>query len=239
MSDDLIFISLVKLFEEANRSFLENETDLISSNVSEQCLCSTLMKYIDKQLVGTMFSQYYCDVEYNRYKINGSTVELKYQPDNEQRFYEATELVGNTKYGDKLLTEEYQDAIYDLRKLSNITACDLVIHGRGNDRASDFSIIKHDQLLALEMDKDGNTGAGAINRLIQLTGSTPLPTIKRMFSGPAYITLDYICGIYYKLIPAYKTISIKYFRNGEVCNYLGVENITIANYLNGTTNPLF
>ena len=56
---------LVKIFEQANKNFLD-ERDFILSGVSERCLCGELMKKIDKEKNQTEFSKYYVDIEYNR-----------------------------------------------------------------------------------------------------------------------------------------------------------------------------
>ena len=46
--------------------FNQNETYLISRDVSERCICSKLASYLEKAINGTEYSEYSVDVEYNR-----------------------------------------------------------------------------------------------------------------------------------------------------------------------------
>lgn len=57
---------LIALFEKANTSFLLEQDKLILSGVAERTLCGSLMVYLQKELKGTTYSEYYVDVEYNR-----------------------------------------------------------------------------------------------------------------------------------------------------------------------------
>ncbi|WP_409342327.1 hypothetical protein [Paenibacillus sp. MBLB4367] len=56
----------IGLFETANSKFLNLQSDLITSGVSERTLCGALMLYLYEEIKGTDFSNYYVDVEYNR-----------------------------------------------------------------------------------------------------------------------------------------------------------------------------
>jgi hypothetical protein len=57
---------LVKVFEEACKGFLKEQSAFILSGVSERALCGELMKYLILEISKTPFSEYYVDVEYNR-----------------------------------------------------------------------------------------------------------------------------------------------------------------------------
>ncbi|HFK1716335.1 hypothetical protein [Bacillus cereus] len=57
---------VIRIFEEANRVFLQNQKNFILSGVSERALCGELMKYLNIEKDKTEFSTYHVDVEYNR-----------------------------------------------------------------------------------------------------------------------------------------------------------------------------
>lgn len=57
---------LIVFFRNANKSFLADQCGLISSEVSEQCLCAQLSYYIKISLKCASLEGYHVDVEYNR-----------------------------------------------------------------------------------------------------------------------------------------------------------------------------
>ena len=57
---------LKDLFESANKSFINNNIELIERDVSERTLCGALMIELHEALKKTRFFNYYVDVEYNR-----------------------------------------------------------------------------------------------------------------------------------------------------------------------------
>lgn len=57
---------LITLFEKANKRFLSEQDKLILSGIAERTLCGSLMLYLQEELKGTIYSEYYVDVEYNR-----------------------------------------------------------------------------------------------------------------------------------------------------------------------------
>ncbi|MGI2295434.1 hypothetical protein [Paenibacillus sp. GXUN7292] len=62
------------IFEKANKTFLNNEVDLILSGVSERTLCGSLMRYLQEEIKETNYSKYHVDVEYNRNKGKVKTI---------------------------------------------------------------------------------------------------------------------------------------------------------------------
>lgn len=66
--DEKIFNKLIKIFEKANKQFLEENIHLLDYEVSERSLCGSLMKNLNEKLIGTKFESYYVDIEYNRNK---------------------------------------------------------------------------------------------------------------------------------------------------------------------------
>ena len=61
------YFDVEDLFETANLRFLENERELIESDVSERSLCASLMTYLrDVMRERPYYDGYYVDVEYNR-----------------------------------------------------------------------------------------------------------------------------------------------------------------------------
>lgn len=61
-----MFRILMALFIEASEAFINSETDLIMSGVSERCMCGSLMLFLRRELDNSDFSNYYSDIEYNR-----------------------------------------------------------------------------------------------------------------------------------------------------------------------------
>ncbi len=59
---------MTTIFEAANSSFLNAETENILIGVSERSLCGSLMLHINETLGPTKYSNYFVDVEYNRNK---------------------------------------------------------------------------------------------------------------------------------------------------------------------------
>lgn len=57
---------LEKLFEQANKRFLEKNQMLFEMQVSERTLCGALMIEMHEALRNTKYLDYYVDVEYNR-----------------------------------------------------------------------------------------------------------------------------------------------------------------------------
>lgn len=57
---------MVRIFEKANKDFLQEQSTFILSGVSERSLCGELMKYVAREISDTKFSRYHVDVEYNR-----------------------------------------------------------------------------------------------------------------------------------------------------------------------------
>jgi len=61
-----MFENLMSIFIRTSEFFLQNETDLILSGVSERCLCGSFMLILRQELNMSDFSNYYSDIEYNR-----------------------------------------------------------------------------------------------------------------------------------------------------------------------------
>jgi hypothetical protein len=61
-----MFGRLMKIFIDCSEKFVNNESELILSGVSERCLCGSFMLIIKQALKQTEFSPYYTDIEYNR-----------------------------------------------------------------------------------------------------------------------------------------------------------------------------
>lgn len=61
-----MFNSLLSLFIRSSETFLQNETQLILSGVSERCLCGSFMLLLRQELNESEFSNYHSDIEYNR-----------------------------------------------------------------------------------------------------------------------------------------------------------------------------
>ena len=65
----ICYETLVHVFEEANRLFLENDIELIESNVNERTLCGAFMLHMHDIIKNdNKFAGYYTDIEYNRNK---------------------------------------------------------------------------------------------------------------------------------------------------------------------------
>lgn len=58
--------NLKAMFLAANRSFIENHASLLKRELSERCLCGTLMCELNKQLEKNACNNYYADIEFNR-----------------------------------------------------------------------------------------------------------------------------------------------------------------------------
>ncbi len=63
-------MDLIKLFEESNERFINNNQELFMYRVSERTLCGALMLELYKSLIENGFGDYYVDVEYNRHLGN-------------------------------------------------------------------------------------------------------------------------------------------------------------------------
>ncbi|WP_456290039.1 hypothetical protein M1D70_12915 [Paenibacillus sp. AK002] len=57
---------LIKIFEKANRNFLQSDIELLDSKVSERTLCGALMIHLHEMIKKSEFAEYKVDVEYNR-----------------------------------------------------------------------------------------------------------------------------------------------------------------------------
>ena len=69
----------IDIFEKASASFLKEQKDLITSNVSERCWYTPFAIYLNEEIKKNNINGYYVDTEYNR---NGG--KLKTIFDNEQ-----------------------------------------------------------------------------------------------------------------------------------------------------------
>ena len=69
-----MYKSILNIFDNANKSFLNNEKDLILSWINERTLCWTLSQYLRDEIKISAFSTYYSDVEYNRNNWNLKTI---------------------------------------------------------------------------------------------------------------------------------------------------------------------
>lgn len=67
-------INMMNLFESVNKEFLQYESSLILSGVSERTICGALMYYLRKYIEGTELYQYHVDIEYNRNKGKIKTI---------------------------------------------------------------------------------------------------------------------------------------------------------------------
>ncbi len=61
-----MFDELEKVVENAIFEFNNNESDLITCNLSERCICAKFANYLEKSLNETAYKGYNVDVEYNR-----------------------------------------------------------------------------------------------------------------------------------------------------------------------------
>ena len=61
-----MFGRLMQIFIECSEEFVNSETELILSGVSERCLCGSFMLIINRALNNSEFSYYFTDIEYNR-----------------------------------------------------------------------------------------------------------------------------------------------------------------------------
>ncbi|BBH20437.1 hypothetical protein Back11_17820 [Paenibacillus baekrokdamisoli] len=68
---------LIKIFEDANKSFIRSDIDLLLSKVSERTLCGALMIHIYNFIKNSEFIDYKVDVEYNRNKNGKVKTSLK------------------------------------------------------------------------------------------------------------------------------------------------------------------
>lgn len=58
--------SLIEIFKRANAIFLRENKSSLEYDLSEPCLCHSLAKSIQAEMVDTDFEGYYDDIEYNR-----------------------------------------------------------------------------------------------------------------------------------------------------------------------------
>ena len=65
---------ILELFFKANKNFIKKNKDLITRDLSERCLCAALAHEVNKLLEVSQYSQYYCDVEYNRNKEDAKQI---------------------------------------------------------------------------------------------------------------------------------------------------------------------
>ncbi|WP_028595333.1 hypothetical protein [Paenibacillus assamensis] len=65
---ELLVEQLIRIFEKANRNFLQSDCELLISKVSERTLCGALMIHLHEIIKGSEFHEYKIDVEYNRNK---------------------------------------------------------------------------------------------------------------------------------------------------------------------------
>lgn len=56
----------MQIFINSSEKFLNNETELILSGVSERCLCGSFMIILNRAMKRSEFSKYFTDIEYNR-----------------------------------------------------------------------------------------------------------------------------------------------------------------------------
>lgn len=80
--DENGFENLKEMFLEANRSFIENHASLLKRELSERCLCGTLMCELNKQLEKNACNNYYADIEFNR-AFENTINNVKHLPDEE------------------------------------------------------------------------------------------------------------------------------------------------------------
>lgn len=57
---------LKSIVDIAIKQFNQSEIYLLDRNLSERCICSKFASYLEKVLIGTKYSSYNVDVEYNR-----------------------------------------------------------------------------------------------------------------------------------------------------------------------------
>lgn len=70
-----VYCQIEKLFEDANRNFLQKDKELLHSRVSERTLCGALMLHIHDIIEKDEFyKSYHVDVEYNRNKGSIKTI---------------------------------------------------------------------------------------------------------------------------------------------------------------------
>ena len=102
---------LKSLFLVANKTFLRDEKDLFSSEVSERCLCGSLMLHLNRQILKhKKYEGYYTDVEYNRNRGNIKTIKKTVKGANEQIISVTCDLIihsrGNHPEQDNLIALE-------------------------------------------------------------------------------------------------------------------------------------
>jgi len=61
-----LYAKLMDIFTQGSERFVNEETELILSGVSERCLCGAFMLKIRQKIDGSEFENYYVDIEYNR-----------------------------------------------------------------------------------------------------------------------------------------------------------------------------
>lgn len=64
--NETMFRSLMQIFIDSSEQFVNTESELILSGVSERCLCGSFMLILNQVIEKTEFSDYYTDIEYNR-----------------------------------------------------------------------------------------------------------------------------------------------------------------------------
>ncbi|OXM84071.1 hypothetical protein [Paenibacillus rigui] len=68
---------LTEIFEKANEKFINDDLELLLSNVSERTLCGALMLHLNILVQNSEFADYKVDVEYNRNKNGKVKTSLK------------------------------------------------------------------------------------------------------------------------------------------------------------------
>jgi len=61
-----MFGRLMQIFIDCSEEFVNTESELILSGVSERCLCGSFMLIMNRAINNSEFSEYFTDIEYNR-----------------------------------------------------------------------------------------------------------------------------------------------------------------------------
>lgn len=87
-SDKLIKqAKIIDVFEKASASFLKEQKDLITSNVSERCWYTPFAIYLNEEIKKNNINGYYVDTEYNR---NGGKLKTIFDNEKELKIIKVT-----------------------------------------------------------------------------------------------------------------------------------------------------
>ena len=233
--------SALKLVHRANKDFLSKEMDLLEADISERCLCATLMKYIEKYMKegeDGLYQKHYCDVEYNRYRISNEETGYKKMlalEELERLYILKNEIL--PEFIHPIIAEMFPAYTKNLKefeeinKLAGNITCDLIVHARGNYELNPNSFtLKKENLIALEMKKAIKEDEYDIRRLKNLTSDLPLVSYDLKTDYSSEITYNYILGIFYQVDCSKKEIALDFYKNGIKDDRLSIKKEPIDTY---------